>query len=273
MKTFSLALLITFMGSPVFACQLPKGEKILIGCSKNCDILYRLRLSLTGMYLGYKLKFTELQTVEDLARVDAVIMPGGADIDPDYYLDSISQELRDYTLEHRYLAKITRESRRRDPFEYELVKRYSSDDSFKKLPMLGICRGMQMMAVGQGIPLYLDIKTELGIKNRRNLFDLIQKPVEGSLLRDLYGERNFYGFKLHHQGIRVNEYSEDKYPLTQITAYSHQGRIAEGLEYKHRPALGVQYHPEKSLTNVSVPVFRWLLKNACEYKKNHKESL
>src|SRR5690606_15077450 len=102
---------------------------------------------------------------------------------------------------------------RRDPFEYDLVKKYSEDESFKELPMLGICRGLQMMSVAQGLPLYLDIKTELGIKNRKNRFDRIFTE-EDSLISSMYG-KSALGFKIHHQGIRVDYYRDhaEEYPL------------------------------------------------------------
>src|SRR5690606_20451506 len=136
-----------------------------------------------------------------------------------------------------HLVKFTEEGRKRDPFEYSLVKLYSDDETYKDLPMLGICRGLQMMSVAQGIPLYLDIKTELGIKNRKNLFDRIMLTQEDSTVMNSIYRKNVKGLKLHHQGIRVSYYQENQsnFPNTKVTAYSNNGKIAEAIEYTHRP--------------------------------------
>src|SRR5690606_27565109 len=158
-------------------------------------------------------------------------------IDPDYYLPYISSALQKYTQENRHLVNFSSEGKRRDPFEYQLVKNYSEDDQFKDLPMLGICRGMQMMSVAQGIPLYLDIKTEVGIKNRKNLFDLVKVEEKDSLMSSIYNRGSLRGYKIHHQGIRVPYYlkNQENYPNTRVSAFSNNMKIAEAIEYTHRP--------------------------------------
>lgn len=268
------ALSLTLSG---IACELPRGEVIKVGCSYDCDFFYRFRLTMTAWGMGYSTKIVNLRSEPDMkkamAGVDAILVPGGADIDPKYYLDAVSPELQEYTKKNLNLVEFTAEGRERDGYEYSLVKVYSDDETYKNLPMLGVCRGLQMMSVAQGIPLYLDIKTELGIKNRRRLFDRIFLNEESSLVQTIYNYDSFKGFKLHHQGIRVPYYEEnsEKYPKTRVTAYSNDRKIAEAIEYTHRPALGVQYHPERSFSGTSVPVFRWFLTKACEYKTGKKD--
>lgn len=275
-KTF---LILAALGQSfsAFSCELPKNEVLNIGCTNHCDLVYRLRLKMVAWKLGYSLNVTNLSkdksVKESLSKMDGVLIPGGADIDPKYYMDKVSPELQKYTQDNLRLVNFSREGERRDPFEYELVKSYSEDDSFKTLPMLGICRGFQMMSVAQGLPLYLDIKTELGIKNRRNLFDRIESDPD-SLMSSLYSG-TFKGFKLHHQGIRVPYFlqHQSEYPQVRVTAFSNNRKIAEAIEYKHRPALGVQFHPEKSFSRASTPVFKWFLTKACEHKvSSHKDS-
>lgn len=265
-KFFILAFLVGSFSA--FACELAQNEKIKIGCTYSCDFFYRARLHLTAWSLGYSIDIKDLSDQSDvgmaLKEVDAVLLPGGADIDPKYYLSHIETELRDYTQKNRSLVVTSSEGPARDRFEYQLVKTYSDNDTYKKLPMLGICRGLQMMSVAQGIPLYLDLETETKLKNRRYQFDEISFNEDS-----LFGEKTVSGFKLHHQGIRVPYYlkNRDKFPRTKITAYSNNRTIAEAIEYTHRPALGVQYHPERSLGEGSSSVFQWLLNKACEYKK------
>jgi gamma-glutamyl-gamma-aminobutyrate hydrolase PuuD len=260
-------------------CELPQGEVLKIGCSYHCDVFYRFRLTMTSMMMGYKTKIVDMRNMGEvenaLKEVDAVLLPGGADIDPKYYMGDITPELRDYTEKNLHLVKFTEEGRKRDPFEYSLVKHYSEDETFKDLPMLGICRGLQMMSVAQGIPLYLDIKTELGIRNRKNVFDRIMMSQEEPTVMNSIYRKNVKALKLHHQGIRVSYYQEHQadYPNTKVTAYSNNGKVAEAIEYTHRPALGVQYHPERSFSGASVPVFRWFLNKACEYKTSTKKEI
>jgi CTP synthase (UTP-ammonia lyase) len=107
-----------------------------------------------------------------------------------------------------------------------------------------------------------------------NLFDRIHLGEGESLMRTLFGNRKFRGYKLHHQGIRMSYFREhqEEYPLVRVTATSNNGQIAEAIEYLHRPALGVQYHPEKSFTAAAHPLYRWFLTKACEYK-NAKDNL
>lgn len=280
MKKFILLglLLVTPEISSAAKCDLPAGETIKIGCSYNCSFFYRLRLKTTAWAMGYKIAITNLSLHSDylgkMGEMDGILIPGGADIDPKYYLDQVTPELRSYTEDNLHLVKFSKEGERRDPVEYSIVKHYSENEKFTHTPMLGICRGLQMMSVGQGIPLYLDIKTELGIKNRINRFDRVYTEEGDSLMSDLYGKTT-KGFKIHHQGIRVDYFQEHQndFPNAKVTAYSSKGKIAEAIEYTHRPAIGVQFHPEKSFTHNTAPIFRWFLNKACENKTTQNKGL
>jgi gamma-glutamyl-gamma-aminobutyrate hydrolase PuuD len=269
----SLFLLFSFVTRSL-ACDLPSGESLNIGCGYTCDFSYRLRLKLASIVLGYPVNIINMRWFdlpgEALDEVDAVLVPGGADIDPKFYMDAVTPELAQYTKENLKLVEFSEEGEYRDQFEYDMIKTYSSEKQYEKLPMLGVCRGMQMMSVAQGIPLYLDIQTELGIKNRYYVFDRINVKKQDSLMTSFYGDKKRKGFKEHHQGIRMSYYNahQGDYPLTKVTATSNKGLIAEALEYTHRPALGVQFHPEKSLPRTSFPIYKWFLTKACEYKKS-----
>jgi membrane dipeptidase len=279
MKIFLYFLLGSLITLKLWACSLPAEQELTIGCSYQCDFFYRFRLNSTARKLGYRIRIVDMRELGTVAsamdQIDGLLIPGGADIDPRFYTSAVTPELRAYTEQNLRLVNFTKEGQQRDPLEYALVKRYSSEAAYKQLPLLGICRGMQMMSVAQGIPLYLDIKTELGIKNRRHLFDqVLIAQDDAHLMNEIHHHSSVRGFKLHHQGIRVDYYlkHQAEYPLTKVTAYSNRGLIAEALEYTHRPALGVQYHPERSFTSASAPVFRWFLQKACE-NKNLKEQL
>lgn len=279
-KFIFIALALSISLSSFSACELPKGQRLKIGCAYGCDFIYRFRLFLSSMSSGYPIKVVNMRSMKNMTEalnsVDGILIPGGADIDPEFYLDDVTPELQKYTRENLSLVNFSQEGKYRDQYEHDLVQRYSTDERYENLPMLGICRGMQMMSVVQGIPLYLDIKTELGIRNRQKVFDRIsinKQEENNTLMEKLFGDNPFKGFKLHHQGVRMDYYREHKatYPLTKITAVSNDGKIAEAIEYLHRPALGVQYHPEKSLQRASQPVFEWLFEKACEYKLSKKD--
>lgn len=279
MKILLFVTGLTFSSLTYARCDLPRGEKLTIACTEKCDFATRSRLKIAGLRLGYPVKVIHLKQLgeisESLKKTDAVLIPGGADINPSFYLDDVTPELSEYTRENLHLVKFTEEGRRRDEYEHSVVQHYSQNDEFKTLPLLGICRGMQMMSVAQGIPLYLDIKTELGIPNRIWKFDRIHVRDENSLMSSFYGRKKVKGLELHHQGIRVDYYKahQNDYPLTKVSAYSNNDQVAEAIEYTHRPALGVQYHPEKSFPKTSFPVFKWFLTKACEHKISRKDQL
>lgn len=261
MKVF-LILLSALSSVIVFAGSQ---ETLTIGCATNCSFIYQHAIRKVSKLTNLSVKIVDLSvTPIRLEGVDAIVIPGGADIDPEYYLPHVEEELQTYTRNLSHLVNYSEEGRRRDPIEYELIKKYFADEDAHDLPILGICRGMQMLAVSQGIPLYVDIKTELGIRNRRYLYDRVIINNEDSLMRELFPALSFLGFKQHHQGIRVDYFLKHKnrWPHIEITSYSNKKLIAESIEFSNRPVLGVQFHPEKDFGNERKSIFGWLLKKA-----------
>lgn len=255
----------------ILSCSVFAHENVIIGCTTKCSFLYRHALKRVSKLSGIPVTIIDLSKRTDLSlnEIDGIVIPGGADIDPKYYLPYVDEELQEYTRSLDHLVEYSREGRKRDPFEYGLLKNYFKEDKFKDLPVLGICRGMQMLAVSQGIPLYVDIKTELGIRNRRYLYDRIYVGEEESLMKELFPALTFLGFEQHHQGIRVDYYlkNEARWPNVRVTSYSNHNTIAESMEFTDRPILGVQFHPEKDFGFERRRIFGWLLKKARERKE------
>lgn len=259
----------------IFFSYVHASDVVVVGCATKCDSFFKRALTIASKRLNVRYELTDLSNTQiPLSEVDALIFPGGADIDPEYYLDKVDKELHDYTRALMHLVKFSEEGKRRDPIEYNLLQEYFSNEDLKHLPVLGVCRGMQMLAVSQGIPLYVDINHELGIRNRRYLFDKIFMVQDSSLMNDLFGNIPFWAFKRHHQGVRVDYFKKNKvkWPDIELTSFSNNGMIAESLEFKNRPVLGVQFHPENDFGFERTRIFSWLLSKAKERSRLKIES-
>lgn len=245
-----------------------ENNKLTIGCTTKCGLLYKFAMKRTAWQHQNSIRIIDLSKEKkiDLDALDGILIPGGADIDPKYYFPFVEEDLVAYTESLDYLINYSKEGKKRDPLEYGLLQDYFKSASSKNLPILGICRGMQMLAVSQGIPLYVDIKKELGIRNRRFIYDRIELADEKeSIMSELFSH-SFRAFKQHHQGIRVNYFQKnrDRWPQLKVTAYSNNERIAESIEFKERPILGVQFHPENDFGKERHDIFKWFLGKAQE---------
>lgn len=249
---------------------------LVIGCTYKCDVFFTLAMRKISNSKNIRIKLIDLSVQKEInfSELDAVIVPGGADIDPKYYVSEVEPQLQTHIRSLDHLVKYSSEGKKRDPFEFNFLKQYFASSGASNLPLLGICRGMQMLAVSQGIPLYIDIKTELGIRNRRYLFDRIHIVDQNSLINDLFSITSFKAFKRHHQGIRVPYFIEHKkrWPEVEITSYSNNGAIAESIEFINRPVLGVQFHPENDFGFERRIIFGWLVERALE-RKHLKEQV
>jgi putative glutamine amidotransferase len=163
-----------------------------------------------------------------LDAIDGLILAGGRDIDPAAYGAERHPE--------------TDESRaERDEFEIRLARRALERD----VPLLGICRGMQLMNVARGGTLVQDLPVHVGHEDHRRsigTFDGNDHPVhlaDGSLAARAAGEIRHGTLSHHHQGIdRVGD------GFT-VTGWADDDELPEALEDPElRFALGVQWHPE-----------------------------
>lgn len=280
MRTYGwvLACLLSVpMSALATASCRPKDDRpLIIGHTYKLDWFTTFRMKNSARLLGYKIKFQNLRTFqsdfEALGAIDGLLVPGGADINPAYYTrEDLPQEVLEQIKAHLHLYKPSEEGDFRDSFEYSLYATYFGFSQYATLPALGICRGMQMMSVSRGIPLVLDIKAELGIKNRYNKFDRFHVSDTGSVMGDIFPSASALGFKYHHQNPRLDYLQRypERHPEVRVTATSFNERIIEAIEFTDRPALGVQFHPEKSLPSVKHRIFKWFLTKACE--QTHKE--
>ena len=170
---------------------------------------------------------------EILDRLDGLMLAGGADIDPEAYCAAA----------HPLTIGSVPE---RDTFEVALVRRALERD----LPVLGICRGMQVMNIACGGTLHQDLPEVLGHEEHRRVLgsfdgadhDVRLKP--GSLAARAAGEERHVAKSHHHQGVdRVGDGLE-------VTGWATVDELPEALERADNGfALGVQWHPEADETS------------------------
>lgn len=162
-------------------------------------------------------------------RLDAVLLPGGPDVDPSYYGA------------HRHpMTQIIDDAR--DSLELTLARWTYADDR----PLFGICRGHQVMNVAFGGTLIQDIpslvETDLTHATTPDLpRGTIRHSValaEDSRLASILGTTEVSVNSLHHQSV------ETPAPNVKITGYSPDG-VVEALEVPEKQfVLSVQWHPE-----------------------------
>ncbi len=251
-------------------CTLPTNKILRIGCTHRCGKPYIAALNRAAEELHYRIRIFTLRKGKRnydsvLSSVDAILSPGGHDIDPKYYTQFLSQKEKNktYKLFNRY-GKSNKKGKIRDQFEFGLFQRYFSDSRYKNIPVLGVCYGMQMLASVHHIPLYVDLPANIGIPARRKIYDQTQLDSNSHLLPYM-GSHTFSGYKNHHQAINLEFYKKHKslYPDAMITGISNHGKIAEVLEFADRPAVGVQFHPERSNAHVKKALYKKFLTDAC----------
>ena len=165
---------------------------------------------------------------EILDVLDGLILAGGADIDPATY----GAEL------HAMTSGMRPE---RDAFELALARRALERD----IPLLGICRGMQLMNIARGGTLIQHLPEDVGHEDHRRVagsFDGADHDVrlaDGSLAARAAGEVDHATKSHHHQAIaRLGEGLVE-------TGWSTLDELPEAIEDPaRRYALGVQWHPE-----------------------------
>lgn len=159
---------------------------------------------------------------ETASRMDGIVFSGGGDIHPACYGEKI-------------VGKNLEIDTRRDIPEFALFRAFYA----KKKPILGICRGMQLINVALGGTLWQDLETECewALSHAAGSPPHTVTVKTGSRLAAAVGEKTAVN-TFHHQAIRQT--GRDLI----VTAQSEDG-TAEGIEHTKLPILGVQWHPER----------------------------
>lgn len=175
---------------------------------------------------GAGMRWVELndpeQAVQDALTCDGLLLPGGGDMDPKFY----GQERIPACGEPNLL---------RDAAEPLLLRAFLAADK----PVLGICRGIQVMNAVLGGDLYQDIKPFEHLPHNGHWAKVHTVTVRrGTLLSRILGQDTVLVNSQHHQAVdRVA-------PGFTLAALSEDG-IVEAIEKPDAGfCLGVQWHPE-----------------------------
>jgi putative glutamine amidotransferase len=189
-----------------------------------------------------------------LESLDGILFSGGVDIDPVEYHEQA----------HPLLGELDHE---RDRFELALFKHVWNETT---LPVLGVCRGVQLMNVALGGTLWQDLPSQRPSHVHHSQTDHRYKAVHpvrvdpesrlGSLLPKIIAVNS-----LHHQGIK------DLAPSLKATAWSPDGLVEAAEDPTHPCRLAVQWHPE-NLSMASYPEFLSLFKWLVDYARDHKHT-
>ncbi len=176
-----------------------------------------------------------------MSHAEGLLLMGGSDVAPACYNKNHCKHIQDPDPE-------------RDQLELELLSRART----KRIPILGICRGLQTMNIGYGGTLFRDIADEFsedivhdGHAHPRNHLSHTVEIVPHSILSQLATSVTTCEVNsLHHQGIHALGEG------LRAGAYAPDGLI-EAVEDPSLPfALGVQWHPEELNDPISESIFR-----------------
>ncbi|MCD2255529.1 gamma-glutamyl-gamma-aminobutyrate hydrolase family protein [Agrilactobacillus fermenti] len=173
------------------------------------------------------LPLTNLADVRDYVSLfDGFLLVGGQDVSPNLYGEEP-------------LPKISQTDLNRDKFEMSLVQMVRHTNK----PLLGVCRGLQVLNVAFGGTLYQDLSYRKHVTYKH-----VQEPTDdrlpthyvyqtkASFLSQIFGEKVFVN-SLHHQAIKA--LGDDL-----VTLSRSSDDLIEGIQSRNHQFFAVQWHPE-----------------------------
>lgn len=205
-----------------------------------------------GLPIVFPSSITDESAIDEmLDRVDGVLLSGGIDVHPHYFGEEV-------------LPGCGAIDETRDAFELALTRKAIE----RNMPVLGICRGIQVLAVALGGTLFQDIESQLGIPNtehRQEPMDDYKHAVrfkEGGLLERITGDTLMLTNSMHHQSVKD---AGEKLIIEGIT----KDGIIEAVSMAGNEAVfGVQFHPEclETFSDPAARIFTYFVKKASEYR-------
>ena len=192
-----------------------------------------------------------------LDHIDALLLTGGADINPLWGGDEP-------------LPGLHRINRERDLPEL-LAARYAYH---RQLPILGICRGIQTLAMALDGHVVQDLPHSDTLLKHSQDADR-EEPThsvhvfEHTLLHGIYGRSELMVNSFHHQAVDLPG------ERLRVAAMAPDGTIEAVESKEHKPVMGVQWHPEW-LGADGLPLFGWLVAEArlmCRARRFHERNI
>ena len=227
---------------------------------KGCELAegyYRSVLKAGGTPVVIPPHYDKEALVTLLETLDGIIFSGGGDLNP-------------LLLGEEPLPQLHSVCPQRDEPELFLAR----EAFHRQIPMLGICRGIQVMAAALGGKVYQDIYTqslpprgEVGgglLKHSQDMPRFAASHTvnieEGSLLQSVFGNKKTLAVNsFHHQAV------SETGPHMKVSAVSPDGIIEAVESTEHKALLGVQWHPECFILGGDesmMSLFRWLIGEA-----------
>ncbi len=225
-----LILVVTF---PLSA----RRRQTIVGVADLCEnertsagLSYILALEQAGYIPVVLPRSLSEQSVKQVFRhLDALLLMGGEDVEPWRYGAQPSPRLGGTNAQ-------------RDSLEYVLL----SEASRRRIPIMGVCRGIQMINVFFGGTLYQDLPSEYPVQEIHHAQGAAEAHridiLPGSLLHDALSADTIWVNSTHHQAVR------DLAPGFTVTAKAQDG-VVEAIENPRLRVAAVQFHPEALIRN------------------------
>lgn len=186
--------------------------------------------------------------INTLEHIDGLLLTGGADFNPLYAGEEPSPRLGGINAE-RDLPEL-------------LIAQLAYN---RQIPMLGICRGIQTLAMALGGKVQQDISDVAQIRHSQDADR--SEPTHSvtiepdSTLFNIYNKEKLFVNSFHHQAVC------DPGERFRVTARSADG-IIEAIESRdYKSILGVQWHPECMSAEDGAPIFTWFVQQAADYRR------
>ena len=186
--------------------------------------------------------------INTLEHIDGLLLTGGADFNPLYAGEEPSPRLGGINAE-RDLPEL-------------LITQLAYN---RQIPMLGICRGIQTLAMALGGKVQQDISDVAQIRHSQDADR--SEPTHSvtiepdSTLFNIYNKEKLFVNSFHHQAVC------DPGERFRVIARSADG-IIEAIESReYKSIIGVQWHPECMSAEDGSPIFSWLVRQAADYRR------
>ena len=190
--------------------------------------------------------------INTLEHIDGLLLSGGADYNPLYAGEEPISQVGGINAE-------------RDLPELMITQLAYN----RQIPMLGICRGIQTLAMALGGKVAQDISTAAGIKHSQDAdrsepthsVTLESESILSDIYQDTVEKSKLFVNSFHHQAV------SNPGERFRVTARSSDG-VIEAIESREfKSILGVQWHPECLSADEGQPLFSWLVRQAAHYRE------